>query len=817
MTNFSLNGLWNISSTDGKYELRSPVPGSLFFALEERGEFGEKGLFYREKNRVALEIADRDFLWERDFELDEDFLNSSQIHLVAEGLDTLGEISINGQWVASTDNMHRIWRFNVASCLKEGTNKIAILFRNSLEYIKKGKERRDLYAADGGGLTSVPGFNMIRKSHCSYGWDWGPMVPDVGIWRDISLISYDSARLNSIHITQKHNSGKVSLHFQPDVEHYSDRKLTLKAEMTSPDGKKNDFNVPLTGGYFPIDSPKLWWPNGLGDQPLYSFRFSLLEEGKILDKLLMKIGLRTLTIEQKTDQWGETFNFNCNGVALFARGGNYIPEDIYLNRRGPYSTEQLLEDCRTANFNCIRVWGGGVYPSEEFYNLCDEKGLIVWQDMMFACAAYDVSNNQFMENIIEEVKDNLIRIRNHPSLGLICGNNEMEMAFEDWGINPTGQMRTEYLKQYQFVFPKLVSQICPEHFYWPASPSSGGDFENPNDPDRGDCHYWDVWHGAKDFSEFKQHYFRFMSEFGFESFPSIKTVESFLEPEDRNIFSPVMEEHQKCLDGNGRILYYISKYFKYPKDFSALIYISQISQLEAITTGIEHWRRNRGRCMGSTYWQLNDNWPVASWSSIDYYGRWKALHYGAKRAYDNILLSLDGNDQSVEIHLSNESSEKTEGTIEWQLFNLKGEIQDKGRCSASVPAFSSAMVEKRDFTSETSDKKGRDLYLSVTYLDSRGSAFREYHNFVPYKYLNLEDPEIKASIREKEEFFEIELQASKPAFHVEIDFENCDVVLSDNFFHMDSHVPKNITIANKDYDLKDLQKGLKLRSLYNSY
>ncbi|MBB6479730.1 beta-mannosidase [Spirochaeta isovalerica] len=812
----SLNGLWKITSQDGQYSLTSEVPGSLFYALEEDGQLGE-GLFYRENNRKALQIADRDFLWERTFTLSGDFLKSEQIHLVAEGLDTLGEISINGKHVASTDNMHRTWRFNVASCLKQGENRISILFRNSLEYIKKEKERRDLYAADGGGLTSVPGFNMIRKSHCSYGWDWGPMVPDVGIWRDITLVSYDSARLKSVHVTQNHREGGVRLFIKPEIERFADSSLTVRAVITSPDGRTSGFEVDSEGSEYEVANPRLWWPNGLGDQPLYRLDFFLEEKGRVIDDQTQKIGLRTLTIEQKKDQWGETFNFNCNGVSLFARGGNYIPEDIYLNRKGPYSTEQLLEDCRTANFNCVRVWGGGVYPSDDFFDLCDRKGLIVWEDMMFACAAYDVSNDHFLNNITEEVKDNLIRIRHHASLGLICGNNEMEMAFEDWGINPTGLMRTEYLKQYQFIFPSIVSEVCPELFYWPASPSSGGDFVDPNDPDRGDCHFWEVWHGAKDFSEFKNHYFRFMSEFGFESFPSEKTLESFSEPEDRNVFSPVMEEHQKCIDGNGRILYYISKYFKYPRDFSSLVYISQISQLEAITTGIKHWRRNRGRCMGSTYWQLNDNWPVASWSSIDYYGRWKALHYGAKRAYDNVLLSLDGNDHSVEIHLSNEGNEKTEGTVSWKLFSLKGDLLDSGSCPASVSPFSTRMIEKRDFSSDTMDQKDRDVYLSVTYTDRSGRIYREFHNFAPFKYLNLLAPEIKASITEKDDDFEIEVVSRRPALHVEIDFGAIDTVLSDNFFHLDSGIPCRITMAKGSNRAEDLEKQIRIRSLFDSY
>lgn len=813
-----LNGSWNITSADELYNLTSEVPGSLFYALEQRGEFGEEGLIYRENNKAALEIADRDFTWFRDFQVDESLLKSPHIFLEADGLDTISEISINGKEIARTDNMHRTWKFRLTDVLKPGKNTIKILFKNSLEYIRQERERRFLYAADGDGVTSVQGFNMIRKSHCSYGWDWGPKVPDVGIWRDISIVGYASAKLKSVHVTQKHNNGKVVLCFQPEIETFSKGTLNIRAVLTSPDGNISEFSLsPDRLTEEEVVSPQLWWPNGLGEQPLYHLDFSLEDNGSVIDDHSMKIGLRTLTIEQKKDDWGETFNFNCNGVSLFARGGNYIPEDIYLNRNNGYATEQLIEDCRTANFNCIRVWGGGIYPSDEFFDLCDEKGLVVWQDLMFACAIYDVNNEHFLNNISEELRDNLRRMRHHASIGLICGNNEMEWAFEEWDFNPTKEQRVEYLKQYQFVFPQIMKEVCPELFYWPASPSSGGDFEKPNDPDHGDCHFWEVWHGNTDFSEFKNHYFRFMSEFGFESFPSMKTIESFTREEDRNIFSPVMEDHQKCIGGNGKILTYISKYYKYPKDLNSLAYVSQISQAEAITTGIKHWRRHRGRCMGSTYWQINDNWPVASWSSIDYYGRWKALHYGAKRAYNNILLSINGDESSAEIHISNEGKEATSGTVEWKLYTLKGKLIDSGQNSLTVAPFSSKMIEKRVFTEELKEGNERELYISVLYRDKSGTEYRDYHNFSPYKYMNLKDPQLFVEIKETTDSFALTVKAQNPAFHVELDFAEIDAVLSDNFFHLDGGQSRTISMKKGKWSLSQLSGQILVRSLVDSY
>jgi beta-mannosidase len=814
----SLNGIWNIKSKDGEYDLQGDVPGSLFYTLEQRGDFGEEGLFFRENNLVCLDIADRDFSYSREFTVEADMLKSDNIFLEADGLDTLTDIYINGNKIAETNNMHRNWRFNITEVLHPRKNTINITFENSLEFIRKERERRQLFSSDHGGTISVQGFNMIRKSHCSYGWDWGPKVPDLGIWRDIRIVSYDSARLSSVHVIQTHENEKVVLQLTPEIDHYRENKLTIDAVLTAPDGSKEEFSFPADKQFdYEVKNPQLWWPNGLGEQTIYTLDFKLLDKGNNIDDHSMRIGLRTLTVEQEKDEWGETFNFLCNGISVFARGANYIPEDVYLNRNGSYTTEQLIKDCASANYNCLRVWGGGVYPSDKVFDLCDEYGLIVWQDMMFACAIYDVRNDDFMENVKEELRDNLKRIRHHACIGLICGNNEMETAFEDWGFNPTKEERAEYLKQFQFIFPEIVKEICPELFYWPSSPSSGGNFENPNNPDRGDCHYWEVWHGNKDFSDFKNHYFRFMSEFGFESFPSMKTIRSFTKEEDLNIFSPVMEEHQKCVGGNGKILTYISKYFKYPKDLESLVYVSQLSQAEAITTGIEHWRRNRGRCMGSTYWQVNDNWPVASWSSIDYYGRWKALHYAVKRAYDNVLVSFDGDARTAEIHLSNESRETIKGTLEWRLLDLSGKVLDKGFSETVADPFSSVSVVKHDFSKKLTENKDRERYITFTFMEENGTEHRGSHFFAPYKSLKLKDPKLSVEISESGESYIFTIKSEKPAIYIELDFKKVDAVFSVNYFHMCGGESRTVSIDKADFTLKQLKEQITVLSLFDTY
>jgi beta-mannosidase len=362
-----------------------------------------------------------------------------------------------------------------------------------------------------------------------------------------------------------------------------------------------------------------------------------------------------MTISQEKDEWGSEFAFMVNGIKIFAKGADYIPEDLIYSRITGERIEYLLDSCVRANFNCIRVWGGGYYPSDTFYEICDRLGLIVWQDLMYACNVYDLTR-EFEENIIEETRDNVKRIRHHASLGLWCGNNELEAAWCEWAVfkDHSAQLRADYIKQFEYILPKAVEESDHSTFFWPSSPSSGGCFDNPVDENRGDTHYWDVWHGLKPFEDYRNHYFRFCSEFGFQSFPSIKTVHTFTEEEDRNIFSRVMESHQKNGAANGKMLYYLSENFLYPKDFESLLYVTQVLQGMAIKFGVEHWRRHRGRCMGAVYWQLNDDWPVASWASIDYFGRWKALHYMAKNFFAPVAGSISRTENTIEAHIQNE-------------------------------------------------------------------------------------------------------------------------------------------------------------------
>ncbi len=892
ISTIDLGGTWRVESSCGTWRFDMNVPGSIFAELEKHGAFGPEGAFWRENNRLCQDMAERDFTLTRFIELPPDFPldeRRDSLWLECDGLDTLAEIRINGALAGKADNMHRAWRYPAGSFLKPGANELTVILSNSLKYCREKAAKRPLWQTyENNPELAAPHFNQIRKSHCSYGWDWGPVVPDAGIWKEIRLVAYGDWRLDSVSVSQKHGpDGSVTLGIAPEIlparasrgEYAALPATLLVAEacaagyrltgtLIHPDGAVQLFSL---DGEKPLElavtEPKLWWPAGLGERPLYDLSVTLTDpEGVEIGRKDLRVGLRTLTIRQDPDQWGETFEFACNGVPFFARGANYIPEDIYLSRVSPERTRRLLEDCALANFNAVRVWGGGVYPSEAFYAACDELGLVVWQDLMFACAVYDVDNPDFMSNIAEEVRDNVRRIRHHPSLGLVCGNNEMEIAFVAWGIPQTPGQRAEYLEQYQVRFPEILAREAPQVFYWPASPSSTGSFDDPNAPDVGDCHYWDVWHGYKDFHDFTRHYFRFMSEFGFESYPDLKTVESFTLPEDRVQGSPVLEDHQRCVLGTVKLAGYLARYFRSPKDFPSLVLASQINQAEAIRTGIEHWRRNRGRCMGSIYWQLNDNWPVNSWSSIDSAGRWKLLHYAVKRAYAPLVASVEallpvtdgdgaiptsnavpaspsaaGNpgdsakpgdhppadSPRVAIHLSNEAPVPASGALTWSLVTVDGKVIDAGAANFDVPAFTSVSLVEFDFAARLGASLGdrrvtprREGLLFYSWKMSDGTGAYACHAFAPWKSVELRPAAVSVSLgRDGQGRRTIELAADRPALFATVSSALADLLLDDNGVPLDGKEARVLTVLRGGEDLDDARfaEGLSVTHLRDTY
>lgn len=786
----NLGGAWRMREADSQTWHSAHVPGSVYADLMADGTMPDP--FWRENELDAFERMKKDYVYQRAFTVTEAQLAHAHVELVCEGLDTLAHVSLNGREIAFADNMHITWVWDVKEQLHAGENTLEIRFDSPILYCaKKAEEAPGWESSD-----ATPGFRHLRKAHCMFGWDWGPRLPDAGIWRPIFLRTWDTARLENALMLQAHHDGMVDVTIRPEIAGES----AWSAEITAPDGEV--IIIPETTAaeqVITIEHPQLWWPNGLGKQPLYRVTVRLATG----DTRVWRIGLRTMTVSREKDEWGEEFCHVVNGVKVFAMGADYIPEDNILARVTPERTRRLLEDCKAANFNAIRVWGGGYYPDDTFYDICDELGLMVWQDLMYACAFYDLTPD-FERSIRVETHQNVARLRHHASLALICGNNEMEMFMagansalinhRTWEFVPTYPHHiTDYVKMFEYILPAIVKETAPQTYWWPASPSSGGNFDAPNDENRGDNHYWDVWHGEKPFTEYRKFFFRYASEFGFQSFPCLKSVEQFTLPDDRNIFSRVMERHQRNQAANGKILSYLSQTFRYPNSFDDLLYASQLMQAEAIRYGVEHWRRNRGRCMGAIIWQLNDIWPVASWASIDYYGRWKALHYAAKRFFAPVMISAEEEgelsqnpkineyhpaplEKSFRLNVCNETLRDVTGEVVWALRTPDGAIVRQNQQTLTIPAMSAKWLDKVD----CADASLTGHYVSFAFVVDDVALSEGTCIFCAPKHFEFVDPRLTLETRGDT----LVVTSHAYAKQVWLESEDADLLLDDNAFDM---------------------------------
>ena len=821
----SLNGKWRLQQDGRGAAIAATVPGCVHVDLLAAGRIEDP--FHRDNEQAVQWIGESDWVYDRTFTAPASWRACERVLLQCEGLDTLAEIRLNGHRVAGTDNMFRRWEFDVGSLLVAGRNRLEVRFASAMEYLRSRDGERHL-PAWGVGHHKLHGGGWIRKEPCNFGWDWGPALVTCGIWRDIQLVGYGAARLGDVQVLQHHpRKGRVELEVRAGVEHFAGRRALgarLRVELDGVAVAAGESTV--RGGNLEarlvVPEPRLWWPNGMGAQPLYTVHVDLLEGDEILDRTSRRIGLRRLKLELEDDRWGQSFRFSCNGVAFFAKGANWIPADPFAARVTDADYDRLLGDAAAANMNMLRVWGGGIYEQDAFYDRCDELGLCVWQDFMFACATYPGYDAGFRASVKAEAEDNVRRLRHHASIALWCGNNELEQGLvaDRWGDRTMSW--ADYGKLFDKVLPEVVGRLDPQRAYWPCSPHSPvGDRSDFNNPTCGDAHLWSVWHGREPFEWYRTCEHRFNSEFGFQSFPEPRSVAEYTEPADRNITSFVMEHHQRSGIGNSTIIDYMLSWFRLPPSFDMTLWLSQILQGMAIKYAVEHWRRAMPRGMGTLYWQLNDCWPVASWSSIDYSGRWKALHYMARHFYAPLLVSglEDAEKSAVEIHVTSDRLQPCAGAVRWSLTDVAGQVVRQGQRDCTIRPRRNQRVERLDLSAEVARHGVRDLMLWLELEVDGQTVSSNFVSLARPKHMELANPGIGTSVRSlKDGRYAVTLKTARPALWAWLELGDIDARYSDAFFHLAPDKPVRVVVEPaRSLSASSFRGALQVRSLWDTY
>ncbi|HLA98350.1 MAG TPA: glycoside hydrolase family 2 protein, partial [Anaerolineales bacterium] len=716
-----------------------------------------------------------------------ELLHQSHIWLVCDGLDTLATVNLNGRELGRAANMFRQYRWDVKPLLKAGENDLRLVFDSPVRFAAAQQALRPMP----GVAQAIPGGPYLRKAPCHFGWDWGPQLPPIGVWKDIQLEGYEGARIAEVRISQQHAGGQVTVAARVAVQSWDEAPRLVVMRLVAPDGLVFETRAAFAPGNestlrVDIPNPQIWWPNGYGAQPLYRASVELHQSNRLLDQREYQLGLRTLELRQQPDEWGRSFTFVVNGLPIFAKGSNWIPADSFPTRITGDYLEGLIRSAVETHQNMLRVWGGGFYEDERFYDLCDRYGILVWQDFIFSCSIYPLDEPGFVENVQVEVVENVRRLRHRACLALWCGNNEMEQGWAEWNWNkPELQdLKAAYDRFFHHTLPEWCKAEDPDHAYWPSSPSSDTPFENPNGQQQGDAHYWEVWHGRKPFTAYRNQYPRFMSEFGFQALPPLETIRTYAAEPDWNMTSYIMEIHQKNASGNSLMVGQMLDTFRLPKDFVSLVYLSMALQAEGIRYGVEHWRRHPDRVAGILYWQLNDCWPVASWSSLDYFGRWKALHYAARRFYAPLMLSIEDKPPKQGVYVSNDLLEPWEGTVRWSLETLAGEVLTSGQAPVMAAPQAATQVCDLDFSDRISDDNIRTLVFIAELYQGNQFVTRQTSGFAPIKHLSLADPAVTLDLRGERGQLIVELTSRSLALLVEVSLTGADVVFSDNYFNL---------------------------------
>jgi beta-mannosidase len=818
----SVNSGWQFREAGKDKWYPASVPGCVHTDLLNNKLIDDP--FYRDNEKKLQWIGKTDWEYQTTFSVTAEMLGRKNLELIFEGLDTYANVFLNDEPLISTDNMFRTWRVDAKRLTKPGANILRIRFRSPINEILPimAKMNYELPAGNDQGEKTSP---HTRKAPYQYGWDWGPRFVTSGIWRPVVLEAWDNARIADLHLLPREIRADVAnLTAEVEVVAGANTEATIVVDNLTDKTVAAQRRVSLTPGTnrvafdFAIPHPALWWPNGLGAHPLYTFKARLLINGKPVDEATKRTGLRALELRQQRDESGKSFTFVINGVPVFAKGGNWIPADSFPTRITKDKYRELLGSVRDTNMNMLRVWGGGIYESDDFYDLCDEMGILVWQDFMFGCSLYP-GDQAFLDSVRQEANDNVKRLRNHPSIVIWVGNNEIESGWFHWGWKEKlpARLWEDYLKVFYGVLPEVCRSLDPSRSYWPSSPSSNLE-DDPESQKMGDLHYWQVWHASAPFTEYEKQFPRFMTEYGFQSFPQIETVSTYTVPADRDIKSPVMMAHQRHPRGNQLIREYMLREYPEPKDFESFLYVSQVLQAEGIKIGAEHLRRIMPHNMGSLFWQIDDCWPVASWSSIDYTGRWKALQYYARRFYGDILLSPHEENGNLNFYVVSDRLQSTPAQLQVSLLDFEGHTLWNRQQDIQVVALKSKsyLTVPSDLILAGKDPKGAFLFAELL-VDGKPVAHNE-HFFQPFKSLLLPRPHISAEVVRTRAGFRITLSADKLARAVYLSSPYAEGFFADNYFDLIPGRKVEVEFRTRGpVTLTGFRKLLTIRSLADAF
>lgn len=831
ITVIKLDKGWTFNEEGKNAVLPAVVPGSVHTDLLDNKIIPDPYFGVNEKKLQW--IGERNWVYQTSFILSDEILKKKHINLFFKGLDTYADVYLNDELILKADNMFREWNVDCKQKAKK-ENKIIIVFNNvfSTNLPKWVNAPFRLQAFPNNDQADTMLAIYSRKAQFHYGWDWGPRLITCGIWKDVVLEAWDDVKLCNVQVVQN-NVSQQKADIVSNLEILSDTIQNASIDLKINDKDVLQKQVNLTKGRnlvrldYLLNNPKLWWTNGLGEQFLYKFEYSVKTKNNSSDLKSYSIGIRSIELVREKDSIGTSFYFKLNGIPVFMKGANYIPQDNFQNRITRNDYEYMIKSANEANMNMLRVWGGGVFQDNAFYEMCDKYGILVWHDMMFACGMYP-STDEFYESVKSEILDNITRIRNHPSLAVYCGNNENFISWYNWGwkqkFSEDVQIKYEQdlNKLYLEVIPQALHQTDSTRQYSFSSPSAG--FNNiPYG--QGDIHYWGVWHGQEPFENYEKNIARFVSEYGFQSYPEINTVEKYTTPADREVHSEVMLTHQRCMAddrkdkeyGNRLIKTYMDRYYNTPKDFENYLYVSQVLHAEGGSIAVEAHRKNKPKCMGSLYWQIDDCWPVASWSSIDYYGNWKALHYYARRFFSQVLIIPALKENKVDVTISSDELADIEAVLETKCFDFRGKELSKNKRSIKLLKNTSNLYCSFDAGELLNGGEKENSFVEFTLSSKWKTISSKIFYFVLPKNLKLNKPsQLEVNITSNGEQAEVEIKSDALLKDVWVSLKGESAKYSDNYFDLLPGEAKKITITPKN-KIPDFREKLKIISLCDSY